>query len=135
MIKEFVKEHPKGIRTVRIVLASLLGLMIVVDIILVRLNGRGFPTFSAVIDRDQNEFIWFSFLYGGLLAKVFYNRKVKQKDREITGVIAFGSIVLLLYLLGQELNGHVPDLNMWHQLLLLLFGGYLAHRVWPQYER
>jgi len=43
-------------------------------------------------------------------------------------------VVLLLYLLGLQLKHPMPDLNLGHQLLLLLFGGYLAHRVWPQYE-
>ncbi len=134
-MKRFVQEHPKGIRTVRIVLAALLALMIVVDIVLVFLDGQGFPTFSRVVDGKQDGFLWFTFLFGGLVAKVFFNRKVKEKDREITGVIAFGSIVLLLYLLGFQLHDELPELGLAHQCLVLLVGGYVAHRVWPQYEK
>lgn len=134
-MKAFLHKHPTAIRRTRIVLASLLGAMIVVDLVLVFLDGKGFPTFSRVIDRDQNEFIWLAFLYGGLVAKVFFNRQVKEKGREVTGALAFGCIVLLLYLLGRQMNGHLPDLPLGYQFLLLLFGGFLAHRVWPQYMK
>lgn len=135
MLKDYLKEHLSDIRKIKTVLAVLLALMILVDVVLVFLGPKGIPTYSAVIDDHQNEFIWLSFLYGGLVAKVFYNRQVTVRSREVEGSLAFAAMVFLLYLLGRELHCHkIPDLGLWHQLLLLVTGGFLAYRVWPQYR-
>ena len=135
MNSTYLRKHRTGIRRIKAVLAALLGLMILVDLLLVYLDEYDFPTFSWVIDEHQNEFIWLSFLYGGLVAKVFFNRKAAEKSKEVHGFLAFACMVFMLFLFGQIFEQHVEDLHLGYQLMLLAFGGYVAFRAWPQYEK
>ncbi|MDO6440171.1 hypothetical protein Q4534_22275 [Cyclobacterium sp. 1_MG-2023] len=130
-LKKFLKRHLSEIRTIKIVVAVLLGLMVVIDIVLVMLEGKDFPTFSLVVKELRHRLIWFTFLYGGLVAKIFYNRKVGEKEKEVTGLLAFFSMVFLLFVIGRHLET-APSLFL--QVLLLLSGGVLAYRAWPQYQ-
>lgn len=130
-LKKFLKRHLSEIRTIKIVVAVLLGLMVVIDIVLVMLEGKNVPTFSLVVKELRNRLIWFTFLYGGLVAKIFYNRKVGKKEKEVTGLMAFFSMVFLLFVIGRHLET-TPSLFL--QVLLLLSGGVLAYRAWPQYQ-
>ena len=109
----------------------MLGLMVLIDIVLVTLEGKDYPTFSLVVKTLRHRLIWFTFLYGGLMAKIFYNRKVNNKKKEVTGMLAFFSIVFLLFVIGRYLET-TPSLFL--QVSLLLTGGLLAYRVWPQYQ-
>ncbi|MBI0400619.1 MAG: hypothetical protein GYB55_05990 [Cytophagales bacterium] len=130
-LKRFLKRHLSEIRTIKIVIAVLLGLMVIIDIVLVTLEGKEFPTFSLVVKELRHRLIWFTFLYGGLVAKIFYNRKVGEKEKEVTGLMAFFSIVFLLFVIGRQLET-APSLFL--QMVLLLSGGILAYRAWPQYQ-
>ncbi|WP_163378427.1 hypothetical protein [Cyclobacterium sp. SYSU L10401] len=129
--KRFLKRHLSEIRTIKIIVASMLGLMVVIDIVLVTLEGKDFPTFSYVVKDLRHRLIWFTFLFGGLIAKIFFNRKASDKKEEITGMFAFFSMVLLLFVIGRSLET-APGLFL--QLLLLVSGGMLANRAWPQYK-
>ncbi|MFO7825491.1 MAG: hypothetical protein R6V72_16255 [Cyclobacterium sp.] len=129
--KRFLNRHLSEIRTIKIIVASMLGLMVVIDIVLVTLEGKDFPTFSYVVKDLRHRLIWFTFLFGGLLAKIFFNRQASDKKEEITGMFAFFSMVLLLFVIGRSLET-APGLFL--QLLLLVSGGMLANRVWPQYK-
>ena len=135
MNSAYLRKHRTGIRRIKAVLAALLGLMILVDLLLVYLDEYDFPTFSRVIDEHQNQFIWLSFLYGGLVAKVFFNRKAAEKSKEVHGFLAFACMVFMLFLFGRIFEQHVEDLHLGYQLMLLAFGGYVAFRAWPQYEK
>ena len=106
--------------------------MVLIDIVLVALEGKDYPTFSYVVKDLRHRLIWFTFLFGGLVSKIFYNRIVGEKKKEITGLFAFFSIVLLLFVLGRNLET-APSLFL--QLLLLVSGGFLAYRAWPQYQK
>lgn len=130
-LKRFLKRHLSEIRTIKIVIAVLLGLMVIIDVVLVTLEGKEFPTFSLVVKELRHRLIWFTFLYGGLVAKIFYNRKVGEKEKEVTGLMAFFSIVFLLFVIGRQLET-APSLFL--QMVLLLSGGILAYRAWPQYQ-
>ncbi|MBD3628472.1 hypothetical protein [Cyclobacterium sp.] len=130
-LKKFLKRHLSEIRTIKIIVASMLGLMVVIDIVLVTLEGKDFPTFSYVVKDLRHRLIWFTFLFGGLLAKIFYNRKTSEKKEEVTGMLAFFSMVLLLFVIGRNLET-APGLFL--QILLLVCGGVLAFRTWPQYR-
>ncbi|MEX0883174.1 MAG: hypothetical protein WDZ72_06840 [Cyclobacteriaceae bacterium] len=130
-LKRFLKKHLSEIRTIKIVVATLLGLMVLIDIVLVTLEGKEFPTFSYVVKDLRHRLIWFTFLFGGLVAKIFYNRKVSDRKEEITGMFAFFSIVFLLFVIGRNLET-AP--SMFLQVLLLVSGGILAYRAWPQYQ-
>lgn len=129
--KRFLKNHLSEIRTIKIVVATLLGLMVLIDIVLVTMEGKDFPTFSYVVKDLRHRLIWLTFLFGGLVAKIFYNRKTSDKKKEITGMFAFFSMVLLLFVIGRNLET-APGLLL--QLLLLVCGGMLAYSAWPQYK-
>lgn len=111
--------------------AALLGLMVLIDIVLVAMETKGFPTFSYVVKSLRHQLIWFTFLYGGLVSKIFFNRKVGDKEKEVTGLLAFFSMVLLLFVIGRNLET-APSLFL--QVLLLVSGGLMAYRAWPQYR-
>lgn len=130
-LNRFLKSHLSEIRTVKIVVAALLGLMVLIDVALVTLEGKDFPTFSYVVKNLRHRLIWFTFLYGGLVAKIFFNRKVGGQEKEVTGLLAFFSMVFLLFMIGRNLETE-PGLSL--QVLLLVSGGILAYRAWPQYQ-
>ncbi|UJH67609.1 hypothetical protein [Allomuricauda sp. SCSIO 65647] len=129
-VKSFLRENNKTIRIIKIVIASLLGLMVIIDIVLVFLEDKGFPTFSKVIEENRTELIWLNFLLGGLIAKVFYNRIVHTKQRELSGFLAFFAMIVLLFVLGRVFT---IELDTPYHLLIMICGGILAHRAWPQY--
>ena len=129
--KRFLKNHLSEIRTIKIIVAVLLALMVIIDIVLVALETKDFPTFSFVVKTLRHRLIWFTFLYGGLVSKIFYNRKVGEKEKEVTGLLAFFSMVVLLFVIGRNLET-APGLFL--QVLLLVTGGIMAYRAWPQYR-
>jgi len=129
--KRFLKNHLSEIRTIKIIVAVLLALMVIIDIVLVALETKDFPTFSFVVKNLRHRLIWFTFLYGGLVSKIFYNRKVDEKEKEVTGLLAFFSMVVLLFVIGRNLET-APGLFL--QVLLLVTGGFMAYRAWPQYR-
>lgn len=128
-MKDFFIKNLKTLRTIRIVLAILLTTMIVIDIVLVML-GEEYPTFSEIVKEHRSELIWLNFLLAGLIAKVFYNRKVYTKKREISGFFAFLAAVALLFVLGQLENFEV---NGWQQVVVMISGAIVGQRIWPQY--
>lgn len=130
-LNKFLKRHLSEIRTIKIVVAVMLGLMLLIDIVLVTLEGKDYPTFSYVVKNLRHRLIWFTFLYGGLMAKIFYNRKVGEKEKEVTGLLAFFSMVFLLFVIGRQLET-APSLFL--QIILLVTGGIMAYRAWPQYQ-
>lgn len=131
-MKKFLKKHLSDIRMVKIVIAVLLGIMVVADIILVILADKDFPTFSYVVRDYRHKMIWFTFLFGGLVSKIFYNRVASERESEVTGLVAYFSIVVLLFVIGRQLTSP-PTLLL--QVLLLVCGGVVAYRAWPQYQR
>ncbi len=130
-LNRFLKRHLSEIPTIKILLAVLLAVMVLIDIVLVTLEGKDYPTFSYVVKNLRHRLIWFTFLYGGLVSKIFYNRKVGEREKEVTGLLAFFSMVVLLFAIGRNLET-APSLFL--QLLLLVSGGILAYRAWPQYQ-
>ncbi|MEM8999936.1 MAG: hypothetical protein AAGB24_06700 [Bacteroidota bacterium] len=131
-MKTYLTKNVRRLKTIKIVLAVLLGVMIVIDIVLVALGPKGWPTFSKVVFDTQGQLVWLSFLFGGLVAKIFYNRKVPTFGQELLGFTSFSIVVFLLFLLGYF--GLFPeDVSNEIQLAVLLFGGFFAYGVWPQY--
>ncbi|MCL6273080.1 hypothetical protein M3P19_03615 [Muricauda sp. 2012CJ35-5] len=129
-MKNFVEKNKKALKIIKIVIATLLGIMVIIDIILVRLEDRGFPTFSEVIKNNRTSLIWLNFLLGGLVAKVFYNRVVTTKEREISGFFTFLAMLILLYAFGRLFT---IEIDTPYHLLIMICGGILAYRAWPQY--
>ncbi|NAY90700.1 hypothetical protein GTQ34_02105 [Muricauda sp. JGD-17] len=132
MIHLNIKKNQKAIKIAKIVIASILGLMILADIILVKLgmSNDEVPTFSKVIKQNRTSLIWLNFLLGGLVSKIFYNRIVYVKRTEISGVFAFMTVILVLWVLGQFLPNKLD--NMVH-FAVMLGGGIMARFAWPQF--
>jgi hypothetical protein len=129
-MKTFLKSNLKGIRVVKTTVAILLGIMVVIDVVLVMLEKRNYPTFSWVIRDHRPGLMWLTFLFGGLVAKVFYNRKSPVKEKELTGFLGFMSVASMLFVLGFNIS----SLNYSDQFVILLCGGIVAYRIWPQYS-
>ncbi len=132
MIQFNIKKNEKTIKIAKIVVASILGLMILTDIILVvvGVSNEDVPTFSRVIKEKRTSLIWLNFLLGGLISKIFYSRKVYVKKYEISGVFAFMTVISVLWVLGQFLPEKLD--NIVH-LTIMLGGGLMAHFAWPQF--
>jgi hypothetical protein len=128
-VKAFLTSHVKRIRTIKAVVGVVFGIMILTDVILVMLEQQKYPTFSWVVPDNRPGLIWLTFLFGGLVAKVFYNRKVQLKEKEVTGFLAFMSVASMLFVLGFS----IESVGNFNQLIILLCGGIAAHRIWPQY--
>ncbi|WP_420399987.1 hypothetical protein [Flagellimonas sp.] len=129
-MKPLSEKNKNALKIIKIVVAALLGIMVVIDIVLVSLEDRGFPTFSEVIKNDRTSLIWLNFLLGGLVAKVFYNRKVTTKEHEISGFFTFLAMLVLLFFLGKLFTIQIETP---YHLLIMVCGGILAYRAWPQY--
>ncbi len=132
MMQFDIQKNEKSIKVAKIVIASILGLMILTDIVLVAvgISNSEVPTFSRVIEENRTGLIWLNFLLGGLVSKIFYNRKVEVKRKEISGVFAFAAILIILGVLGQFLP---EKLNNMIHFAIMLAGGVMAHFAWPQY--
>ena len=76
-INKTLSAHPKAIKWIKAGIAILLITMVVIDVVLVALEARCYPTFSWVVRDNRTHLIWLVFLFGGLVSKIFYNRKVK----------------------------------------------------------
>lgn len=127
--KTFLANNKKALRWAKLIIACALGLMIVIDIILVRLESRDFPTFSWVVRDHRPTLLWFTFLFGGLVAKIYYNRPISVADKEFTGFAGFMCVAAMLFVLGYN----IPSVGFWDELVVILCGGVVAYRIWPQY--
>ena len=129
-MKAYLKAHVRGIRIIKAIVGIMFGLMIVIDIILVMLEPREYPTFSVVIRDHRPGLMWLTFVFGGVVSKVFFNRRVHQDtDRESTGFLGFMLVAAMLFVLGFGME----SVSNWDQLVILLCGGGVAYRIWPQY--
>lgn len=120
------------LKFIKWLIAGLLGTMVLIDVVLVVSEQHGFPTFSRVFRDHRTELMWMNLLFGGLITKIFFNRKVKEKHWELSGFLTFMVIAVMLYVLGQIM---VIEVDTPYQLMILVCGGILAYRVWPQYSK
>jgi len=115
----------------RYLIIGLFVILAVIDLILV-FNKFDYPTFSKVVKENRSNFIWLTFVYGGLVSKVFYNRIVSSKSKEKIGVIGFVLIAIILFAIGINIEKEkVPE---YLQIALLVFGGAYNYLFWPQYR-
>ena len=85
-----------------------------------------------MVKENRSSFIWLTFVFGALVAKVFFNRRTPYRRTEIYGVIGFLIVSIILFFIGIILGDVIVP--TWAQLLLLLFGGAYAFTFWPQYS-
>jgi len=132
-MKNFLRNNIENIKRIKTFLAVLLALMVVIDIVLVALGSQGWPTFSKVVVETEQKLVWLTFLMGGLVAKIFYNRQVVgDEDRELSGFASFVALVFIIFLMGQ-FDVFPENVSNPIQLVVLLMGGFVAHGIWPQY--
>ncbi|WP_343486077.1 hypothetical protein [Allomuricauda sp. d1] len=129
-LRTFVRRNLETIERIRLAMVIIFAAMIVIDIVLAVFLKEKYPTFSEVVKENRTEWMWLSFLLGGLISKIFYNRKVLVRRKEISGFFAFVAICLLLATLGALLP---KDLSTEIHLAVMLSGGLMAHLAWPQY--
>ena len=119
------------IKTVKLVLMLFFIILIIIDIYLV-FNKHSYPTYSLFVKVNRTSLIWLTFLYGGLVSKIFFNKKTNNKKKSLYGVIGFFSMTVGLFFTGMSLpNGYVVSTLI--QFPLLISGMLLAHFIWPQY--
>jgi len=126
-----MKLSEKHIKTIKGVIGVAFAIMVAIDVVLVFSEDDGYPTFSWVVRDNRTDLIWLTFLFGGLVSKIFYNRQVMTKEPELNGFMAFAGLVFLLFFLG----GHLECVTSWDEGLVLIAGGLLAHGLWPQYKK
>ena len=128
-MKTFLQSNVSVIRRINTALACMLGVMILIDIVLVMLEKRDYPTFSWVVRDHRPTLLWLTFLFGGLIAKVFYNRSIAYKEKEFSGFLGFMAVASMLLVLGYR----IPSVGFWDEFITLACGGVVAYRIWPQY--
>ena len=128
-IRSFIKKHLNTIEKIRVVMAVIFGVMVVVDIILAVFLKDTVPTFSEVVRDNRTQWLWLNFLLGGLIAKIFYNRKVATKRKELSGFF----VVVVLSIVLAALAPLLPELDTEYHFLIMVSGGLVAHIAWPQY--
>jgi len=134
-MKAFLQRNVKGLRIIKAIVASLLGIMVLIDIVLVMLEQKGFDSFSWVVRDNRSSLIWLTFLFGGLVSKIFYNRKVDLKEWEVSGFLTFMVMTILLFAFGQLIFQYGIKVDTEYQFMLLVSGAILAYRAWPQYSQ
>ncbi|MEM9928754.1 MAG: hypothetical protein AAF840_02945 [Bacteroidota bacterium] len=107
--------------------------LIIIDVVLVT-DWTKYPTFSEVVEQERTLLMGFTFLFGGLFAKIYYNQKTSIKGKDKRGVIIFSTLVLLLSFLGFFAKQNGFTVATWQQLVLLISGGVVAYLVWPQFK-
>ncbi|MBX2877086.1 MAG: hypothetical protein KTR30_33510 [Saprospiraceae bacterium] len=124
----------RNYKVAKIIVVSLLAILLVVDVILVFRDD--IPTYSAFIKENRTRLLWLTFTLGGLTSKIYYNRSTSEILQEINGFLSFLFMVIIVLMTGLVLSlvdGLV--IPTFVQLLVLLSGGYLSHRFWPQYQK
>ncbi len=119
-------------KTVTLILKIFFIVLILIDVYLV-FNKPRYPTFSLFVKVNRTSLIWLTFLYGGLVSKIFFNKKTTNKKKSLYGVVGFFSTTIGLSFIGMSLsNSYVISTLI--QFFLLMSGILLAHFIWPQYS-
>jgi len=119
------KNHKK----IRLYVLGIFVLLIVGDIILVAVDEL--PTISAVYKKHEGRFLFGSFLFGALIAKIYFNRPVRNRKEEVIGILILVLIIATYSIIGGTFVNE-PPLQL--QLLLMVTGGLCGYWLWPQYK-
>lgn len=116
----------------KIFVAALAVILAATDAFLAIKESKGFPTFSLLFKCHENHMLWFTFLFGCLTGKIFYNRFTNHKKKEQEGIKLIGIVVAVLIIIGLLLNQAQVEPVI--KLLLFVTGILCASRYWPQYK-
>jgi drug/metabolite transporter (DMT)-like permease len=138
-IKQQVYRKRKGIKYFLVILFCLL---LVGDIILaVKSNNENFklPTYSKLFFINKPQMLWFIYVFGCLVGKVFYNRIITRNPKaELKGIAIILTIVLFLYIMGAyvfKLLYQPADIPDKLSFVLFIAGLVSANQLWPQYKK
>jgi len=123
---------PKQRKKAKIIVAILAIILFITDAIFAFKEESGFPTFSKLFKDSEARLLWFTFLFGCLVGKIFYNRFTNEVKKERKGVLIIGIIVLALIGIGNI--GFISDVPVWAESLLFAGGIVCASAIWPQYK-
>jgi predicted branched-subunit amino acid permease len=133
VVKTIANSTPKEIKRAKIIIALLAVVLIITDAYFAFAETRGFPTFSRLFKENQGRLLWFTFLFGCLTGKIFYNRFTPSYKEELNGVLYLAVIVIILSAIGNAgLSDAVP---VKVELILFISGVFCAHYFWPQFRR
>jgi hypothetical protein len=119
-------------KNAKIIVGIIAGILFVADVFFAVKEEEGFPTFSKLFKDNNARLLWFTFLFGCLTGKIFYNRFTNQVKKERKGVLIIGIIVLALIGIGNI--GLISDVPVWGEALLFAGGIVCASSIWPQYK-
>lgn len=133
IVKTIANSTPKGVKRAKIIIAILAVVLIITDAYFAFAETRGFPTFSKLFKENQGRLLWFTFLFGCLTGKTFYNRFTPTVKEERNGLYYLGVVVIMLSAIGNAgLSDAVP---VKVELILFISGVFCAHYFWPQFRR
>jgi hypothetical protein len=131
--RAIAKTTPKQVKWAKIILAVIAVFLIVTDSYFALNEKKGYITYSRLFKEKQAEMLWFTFLFGALMGKIFYNTFTGKNKEEVKGALIVGAIVLGLVAIGNlKLFSFVP---LWVELILFIGGFLTAHFLWPQYKK
>jgi hypothetical protein len=131
--RAIAKTTPKQVKWAKIILAALAIILIGTDAFFAISDTDGFPTYSWLFKEKQAEMLWFTFSFGALTGKIFYNTFTGKNKEEVKGALIIGAIILGLVAIGNiKLFSSVP---VWVELILFTGGILTAHFIWPQYKK
>jgi hypothetical protein len=120
-------------KNAKIIVGVIAGVLFIADVFFAIKEESGFPTFSKLFKDNNARLLWFTFLFGCLVGKIFYNRFTNQAKKERKGVLILAIIVLALIGVGNI--GFIPDnVPVWAEALLFAGGIVCASSLWPQYK-
>lgn len=119
------------INTIKKILIILFSILVILDVWLVFYEDL--PTFSYVVKKNRTNLIWLTFLFGGLVSKIFYNKKTEKKKSEFVGMGVFLLMIMALIFLGHKFDG-IYTITTSQQFVLMLAGGFFSYLLWPQYH-
>ncbi len=119
-------KYLKAVRTIIIVVFSAL---VLIDLYLV--FSEDYPTFSKVFHVYRKGLVWMSFVFGGLIFKIFFNRPANSWKSELYGFGVFLACAILIFFLARFIEFTPTNLL---EFSLMAVGGILARIFWPQYK-
>jgi hypothetical protein len=123
----------KQVKRAKITIALLALILAVTDAIFAMNDNDGLPTYSKLFKDKQSNMLWFTFLFGVLVGKIFYNTFTTKHREETRGVLILGAVVLGLVAVGNIWP--TIHVEVWIELILFTGGIFAAHFIWPQYKK
>jgi hypothetical protein len=128
------RTKPRQVKIAKFVIASLAIILAVTDAIFAKDDFDNLETYSWLFKKKQSQMLWFTFLFGVLTGKIFYNKFTSDSKQETRGVLILGGIVLMLIALG-KLLGPPQNVDVWVEFMLFTGGILGGHLIWPQYRK